>query len=249
MNVDQHEFTAALLNPDQATPKGLIDSSGRPAGKRFDVYRNNVVFSLLEAMRTAFPVIEKLLGQELFHAISGDFVRKHPPRLPILMFYGAEFPKFLAAVELLAKSPYLPDVARLELARRVAYHAADVPAINPEALGEIDPEQLMGARFQFAPALHILTSDHPIIDLWNFNMIEDAPVPEPSGQIALISRPAFDPHMAAIGADTALFLTLLIDGQDLTSALEATAQAHPGFDLSAALGIMLQTEIITKIDL
>ena len=249
MTVDQKEFTAALLNPDQATPKGLVDSRGRPAGKRFDVYRNNVVFSLLEAMRTAFPVIEKMLGQKFFHAVCSDFVRKHPPRLPILMFYGADFPEFLAAVEPLKEYPFLPDVARLELVRRFAYHAADADPIKPEVLGEIDPEQLMQARFQFAPALQILASDHSIIDLWDFNMIEGAPKPAFDRQIALISRPAFDPVMTRINPDVALFLNLLIDGKNLSSALDSTTDTHPEFDFSAALGIMLQTEIITKIDL
>ena len=249
MTVNQQEFTAALLNPDQPPPKGLVDSSGRPAGKRFDVYRNNVVFSLLEAMRTAFPVIEKMLGPKFFNAVCGDFVRKHPPRLPILMFYGANFPEFLAAVEPLKKFPFLPDVARLELARRLAYHAADADPINPETLGEIDPEQLMQAHFQFVPALQILASTHPIIDLWNFNMVDGAPQPVSDGQIALISRPAFDPEITKIDPDMALFLNLLIDRQNLSSALDTTTNTYPEFDFSAALGIMLQTEIITRIDL
>ena len=62
MTVGQESFTEALLTPEHPVPDGLIDPAGRPAGKRFDVYRNNVAVSLTGALETAFPVIRKLVG-------------------------------------------------------------------------------------------------------------------------------------------------------------------------------------------
>ena len=38
----QAAFAAALLDPEAAVPGGLVDPLGRPAPKRFSVYRNNV---------------------------------------------------------------------------------------------------------------------------------------------------------------------------------------------------------------
>ena len=70
MSVSQAKFTQALLNPEAAIPAGLIDPQGRPAGKRFNVYRNNVIVSLMDAMETAFPVIQKLIGAENFRNLS-----------------------------------------------------------------------------------------------------------------------------------------------------------------------------------
>ena len=94
MTVSQTDFTAALLNADLATPAGMVDYQGRPAGKRFDVYRNNVVVSLIDAMETAFPAIHKLVGDEFFKAMAGIYVRAHPPTTPMMMFYGEAFPEF-----------------------------------------------------------------------------------------------------------------------------------------------------------
>lgn len=247
MSVGQTEFTSALLNPDQTVPEGLIDSRGRPAGKRFDVYRNNVVFSLLEAMQTAFPVIEKLVGPTNFRTMCGAFVRQHPPTSPILMFYGEAFPEFLRGFERLQSYPYMPDVARLELARRVSYHAADATPIKPETLGEIAPEQLMGTRFSFAPAMQIVESSHPIVDLWEFNMIENAPKPAPVAQTALVTRPNFDPQMVAINVGAHQFLKALQKECTLADAFEHATEQDPEFDLSTTLGLMLQTQVITKI--
>ena len=62
MSVTQTEFRSAILDPDVARPAGLVDGQGRAAGRRFDVYRNNVAVSLSEALETAFPVIAKLVG-------------------------------------------------------------------------------------------------------------------------------------------------------------------------------------------
>ena len=57
------EFSVALLDPTQPVPEGLFDGDERPAGRRFDVYRNNVVVSLGEAILTGFPILTKLLGE------------------------------------------------------------------------------------------------------------------------------------------------------------------------------------------
>ncbi len=247
MSVSQTAFANALLNPARAAPEGLTDPRGRPAGKRFDVYRNNVVFSLFEAMKTAFPAIETLLGAALFREISIDFIRKNPPDTPMLMFYGTGFAEFLHTLEPLAKYPFLPDVARLELLRRDAYHAADIPAISADALAAIAPEKLVRLQFEFTPALRLLHSDFPVVGIWEYNTADNAAKPEQIPQTALISRPAFDPVVTPISAATGFFVGRMQQGETLGSAFDTATQHTPDFDLGATLGLMLQTEIITKI--
>ncbi|MDB4558914.1 putative DNA-binding domain-containing protein [Amylibacter sp.] len=247
MSVGQTAFTQALLDPAAAIPEGLIDPMGRPAGKRFDVYRNNVIVSLMDAMETAFPVIQKLIGAENFRNLSGFYVRKHPPENPMLMFYGGAFPAFLEATEQLAHVPYLADVARLELARRTAYHAADASPIAGGALGAIAPDALMETTFEFAPAVQIVPSPFPIAAIWHFNMTEGASKPEARAETALVTRPALDLEMSVIAADQAVFLTTLMNGETLGTAYETATQTDDRFDLSAAIVLMLQSELITKL--
>ncbi len=54
---DQTTLRRAILDPLATVPDGITDDRGRPALRRFAVYRNNVVVSLTEALETAFPVV------------------------------------------------------------------------------------------------------------------------------------------------------------------------------------------------
>ena len=96
MITTQSDFRAALLDPSCPAPDGVQNPDGVPATKRFDVYRNNVAVSLTDALETAFPVVNKLVGTDFFRAMAGVYLRAHPPSSPVMMFYGDEMPDFLA---------------------------------------------------------------------------------------------------------------------------------------------------------
>jgi len=193
MTNGQDMFAAALLNPDQPVPTGLVDSAAQSAGARFDVYRNNVAVSLTEAMRTGFPVITKLIGRRNMDGVASIFLRAHPPTDPLMMHYGAAFPEFLEGTAQLSHLGYLPDIARLELAIRRSYHAGDTVAIDPALLGGLATDALMQSTLTFAPAMQVVRSVWPIYDIWIFNTDDDAAKPQPGAQDVLITRPDFDP--------------------------------------------------------
>lgn len=247
MSVSQSEFRAALLDPAAPVPVGLLDDQARPAGRRFSVYRNNVAVSLTEAMHQAFPVITKLLGPQNMDGLAGIYLRQHPPSSPLMMFYGERFPEFLADTEQLAHLSYLPDVARLELALRRAYHAADSQPIAPDALATLAPEDLQQARLGFAPAMQLIRSDWPIYAIWRFNTEDGAPKPQPGAQDALITRPDFDPAPHLLPPGGFDWITAMQAGQTIGQAFEATTARTPPFDLGATLALLLQGSAITSV--
>ncbi len=244
MKVTQSQFQAGLLDPDTPAPKGLVNPDGAQASKRYDVYRNNVAVSLADALESAFPVIRKLVGAEFFRAMAGVYLRKHPPQTPLMMFYGDRMPVFLKRFEPARSLPYLPDIARLELAMRRAYHAADASPISGEDLSAIPPDALMGARFSLAPAVQVLTSDHPIHGIYAANTQPDAPKPVSGPQSVLITRPVYDPVPHLITEQTAVFLNGLRDAQTLGVAMSL---AGTGLDLGRVLGLLLSQNAITEL--
>ncbi|MEX0350220.1 MAG: putative DNA-binding domain-containing protein [Paracoccaceae bacterium] len=247
MSVSQSTFHAALLDPAQPVPDGLFDAETRPAGRRFSVYRNNVAVSLTEAMHQAFPVIAKLLGPQNMDGLAGIFLRRHPPSSPLMMFYGEEFPEFLAGMEQLSHLGYLPDVARLELALRRSYHAADSTGIDPQALA-IDPEQLMHSTIGFAPSLAVLRSHWPVLSVWRFNTEAEAPKPQAGAQEVLITRREFDPAPHLLPPGGADWIAALQTGATIGAAHEAALTQHPDFDLGATLTLLLQEGAITTLN-
>lgn len=239
----QTAFRAALLDPARAAPEGLIGPDGGPAGKRFDVYRNNVTMALGEALEVAFPVLLKLLGEDFFRPMARTFLRAHPPESPVLMFYGAAMPAFLERFPPARDWGYLPDIARLELALRQSYHAADAPALDPQALA-LPPERLMAARIGIAPAVRVLASAWPIHAIWRANTEIDAPAPQMRAEEVLIGRPGLDPGVWRLPPGGAAFVTALASGQTLGAALEAAGDT---FDLGAALQVLLAARAMTTI--
>ena len=246
MTVTQSQFRAAVFDPALPTPQGLTDPQGRPAGKRFDVYRNTVMVSLTEALKSTFPVMLKLVGDAFFTELAGVFARQYPPSTPLLMFYGAEMPAFLTAFPQVAHLPYLPDIARLELGLRRSYHAADATPIDPVALTALPAKTLGSVKLQLSPATILIGSGWPIHAIWRMNTEAGAPKPLMQPEDILILRPVFDPSPHLLGPGAAAFIAALQTGQTLDQAAEAGA-ATLGFDIAATLGLLGQGRAVAAI--
>lgn len=239
----QQRFRDGLLDPSIAVPNGLEGANHAPAGKRYDVYRNNVTHSLISALRTAFPLVRKILGGQNFDTLAPTYIRAHPPTSPLMMHYGAEFPDFLEGLPQLAKLGYLPDCARLDVAMRMSYHAADAGPFDLARFQQLSPDQMMLQTFQIAPSCRILRSRWPLFDIWRFNMIEGAAKPVMQAQDIAITRPEFDPEPVLLPQGAAEWLGHLAQGKTLGDAYDATVGATPDFDLAASLTVAFSHHI------
>ena len=201
-----------------------------------------MVVGLAEALATGFPAIRGLVGAEFFTAMADAFVRTHPPTTPVLTRYGTDFPCFLDAFPPVAHLPYLADVARLELALRTAYHAADAAPLAPARLETPDLEQ---ARLTLAPALGLVRSPYPVHAIWRAGIDPDAPGAQGGAQHVLITRPDFDPVATPIPPAAAHFVECLMQGTHFGAAV---ARAGDTLDLAAILTLLLQGGAITGLE-
>jgi hypothetical protein len=236
----QGAFAAGLLSGD--LPPGVTAHDPAEAARRYGVYRNNVGHSLTQALATKFPVTERLVGEAFFAAMARMFASEHRPKNPVLMFWGDAFPGFLAAFPPLAAYPYMADVARIELARGMAYHAADHPPLPAEALQALAAAGGDGP-LHLHPSVQIVQSDHPAFGIWQANQPGHAPdeMTDTGPQITLILRNLnLDVVVQVISDADAVMIAALQAGNTLLAAAHAAAARDAGHDPSALLARLFQ---------
>lgn len=244
-SVTQSAFAAGLFETTPP-PAGLTAWNAAPV-RRYGVYRNNVSTGLAGALASRFPAAERIVGPDFFQAMAQAFLRLHPPRSPLLLAYGDDFPDFVAAFEPAQEIAYLPDVMRLEVARGHAYHAADAAPLDPQAMADIEPDRLGDLVLTPHPALSVLRSPHPVVTIWSMNA-DRRPFTaiEPwDGEDALVVRPRMTVEVKTLPPGGALFFRQLAKGRTLATAAEGATAAHETFDLSTNLLLLLQSGAFT----
>jgi hypothetical protein len=261
MNHD--EFAAALLEPSLPCPTGIHTGShtgtgtGRGAAPlaRLAVHRNNVVSSLIDALADAFPVTQALVGVDFFRAMASVFVRQQPPRSRLLVHYGDDLPVFIAGFEPARTLPYLADVARLERARVLAYHAADAAPVSGEAVGAALAafDAVAQLRLVLHPSMAVLDSACAVASLWAAHQGDEfsdlATVDPHEAEAALVLRHGLDVLVLLLPPGFAAFYAALLRGDTLGDAAAlagevAAGQAEP-FDLVEALSLLMRHDAIT----
>ncbi len=234
----ERAFHAALWQADP--PAGLAAPDVDEIARRFAVYRNNVHHGLTRALAARFPVVERLVGAEFFAAMARVFLAAHPPRDPVLLHWGADLPGFLEGFPPVAHLPWLADVARLELARGRACHAADADPVAPAALATADPETL---RLRLHPSVELFVTPHPAVSIWaaqhpgSARATVKADGPE---QALIARRPDFAVVVEPLDAATHAVLAALAGGAPL-------ARAAAGTDPTAALALLIRHGLIAAL--
>lgn len=247
----QSAFAGPLLAPELPCPVGLKTWNGSDPAKRYAVHRNNVVVSLIDALADTYPVLQQLVGEEFFRAMAKTFALAHPPRSPVMAYYGQGFAEFLASFPPAASVPYLADVARLEMARLQASHAADTPPVPQAVLQAVltDPHQLEHVRLGVHPSVQVIASPFAVVSIWAAHQGgTGVPTLDPDlPQTALVFRQGLDVYTLKLGAGVGTFISALQDGQPLLLAASLAGAQTPAFDVSHALALLLHWQLITSL--
>jgi hypothetical protein len=232
-----------------SAPTDVIAGPGKGVVKRYNVYRNNVTVSLIDALVAIYPAVQRITGVEFFRAMARFHVRATPPTGPLLFDYGRDFPAFIETYEYAVGMPWLADTARIERAWLDAYHAADLPVLPAEALAVVEATALADLRFIPHPAAKVLRSKYPSVAIFAMNKVES-----PAGSLcsdeaedALITRPEQDVIVSRLPPGGATFLICLLEGESLGVAAASAFNEVSSFDLSANLAGMISAGVFAAI--
>ena len=239
----QSSFVKALLEASEPA----LRWSRRPD---FAVYRNTSLRAAIDALAANVPTVHRLLGDDMFDAAAGAYVRARLPRDDGALRYGAGLPDFLASFPLVADIDYLPGVAALDVAWIESHLAADAPLLRSADVFALTAEQRLHGRLVPHPAARWLSFAVPAFTLWRHERegrrLEVALAAR--RESALLSRPRGAVVWRAIDAGEARFLAACASGRACDDALESVLDAGCGFDLAVSLPRLLDAGAFTRID-
>ena len=144
----QAAFAQALAVRDVGTADvAMLRGAPRDVRRRLGFYRGNVQASAHKALRNAYPVCERLVGEHFFEGMAYAYAAVTPSTSGDLNEYGATLPTFMRTFAPAAALAYLPDVATLEWRVHRAHYAADRPPLDLRGLAALSPD----ASATFAP--------------------------------------------------------------------------------------------------
>lgn len=216
----QREFAAAL---------------DRPAIDAMAVYRNTLFHGAAEALRANYPVVEQIVGAEMFDALAVDFAAAFPPRSPILALYGEEFASWIAQQPWSADLPYLPDVARVERLHVRSSFAADSTDSQKQPYAP-------AGTLRLHPGLQFAWLSTPAMSIWLAHQqsvgTQIAPDWKPEG--ALFVRPSpFVLHALRIGRAAHRMLSGIRLGETVSAAMTAASHIYPDEDCRAVFASLV----------
>ncbi len=243
-----HAFSKALLGQ---SPSPTLDNHApkdRKTEAGLAVYRNNMRVAFAQNLRDTFPVIEKLVGANFFRLLAHEYFHHSPPRSQLARDYGRRMPEFLTSFEPAKGLPYLPDMARLELAWLDAYHGHEATPLTPnEIMSEIGaaPER---ANLTLHPTLQLMKFSLPIAELWHHNRQSEAPLPvkiATRDECVFMARPQATVSVVATSQAFFDLLTGINGGKRLGQCFTLLEETHHAIDPTDLLERLISHQLIT----
>ena len=210
-----------------------------PASGAMAVYRNTVLHGALEALRANFPVVEQIVGAEMFASVAVDFATESPPTTPVLALYGAGFADWLRDQHWIGDLAYLPDVAAVERLYIECLMAADA---EPVAANDVPRSDLEKVHLSLHPAVRFSWFTSPAMSIW---LAHQRPISselniEWKAEGALFARSVHNiVHSPRIGAAAHRLLFGIRLGESVGTSLAAAAQLYPNEDCGAVFASLL----------
>jgi len=200
--------------------------AGVDPGERLDVYRHGYPARIVEALRDAYPALDAILGEGSFHNLVRRYLAAIELRSYNLNDVGAQLPAHCRQDPLSDDLPFLADLAELEWAVLSAYQAREKAAVDPQRLAGFDMEDWETAILELQPAVAVVSSQWPILDLLETKDVERDQVDvalEGRPQTVLVHRRGLDVEQRLVDAAEQLALRLLGRGTPLGEAIAELA--------------------------
>ncbi len=222
----QQTYSEAIYGADSKPLESLILDSVEKVGSftkkaRVDIYRNNVLGALKNALSDVYPVCEALVGIDYFNQLTTLHVQQHPSSRRNLDFYGEDFPLTLKELikdrDELQELAYLADVAQLEWLLHQSYFAPNRTQFDVERFGQLSAEQQMKVKFKLSDDIGLMSTPYPVYDIWHSHQQEGVSFKykEQEHNYMLVQREQWQSHSQLIDGSLYDLLVAIDQGTEL----------------------------------
>lgn len=182
----QTEFQQVILRSAQESAQAVnpsvplqLTQQGPTAELRLAIYHNAYRLRLTEALRSNFPALHQLLGDEDFNAAASQFLQHNPPTTASIRWFGDALPGWLSQQKPYAELPAIAELAQFEWALRHALDAANASTVTPDDLQRVPPERWADLHFTLHPSVTLLNLQWNAIAVWQALTNDQVP-PDPA---------------------------------------------------------------------
>jgi hypothetical protein len=224
----QRAFKALLVAQAPAATTPLLHARAGEA-VRFDVYHHAYRARLTQALRSNYPVLHRVLGDDAFAELASGYLADHPSRRPSIRWFGDALPHWLAEHPATLPHPALADLASMEWALGASFDAADMPPLGFADLATLLPEQWPQASFAAHPSVTLLSLHWAVEPIWQA-MTEDehahSAEPQPLDHRLLVWRQGLATRWRSVEADEARLLTACLSGEGFATLCARAEHSH-----------------------
>lgn len=222
----QRAFKHAVTDyqPDQASPPAIQTYlSGRP-----EIYGVAYKARLTEALKTNFPALHRVLGDDAFRELAHRFIDESPSEYRSIRWFGRELAMFAQGDESLLPHSALLDLLKMDWALGLAFDAADAMPVCEADLHRIAASEWAALTFAFHPSASLLKLTWAIEPIWRaVTNDENADTPEPMADThyLLVWRSELEAKWRIVDEAEALALNMLGSGMNFGELCDHLAAA------------------------
>lgn len=247
----QQTLADAVIRGDPSRAASSMRGGNDPRA-RLEIHIRHYETSLVTALHMKFPATHWLVGSELIAAAARAYVHGRPPARPCIAEYGRHFPRFLAHFARTRGLPYLRMFAELELAAAETATAIELRPLVWRDVASAGSERLVAAAVRLQPGARYLRSSWRVDDLMKLYLSESMPE-----RFEVERSPTCIEVRGARGAlrierterAPFAFRAALAAGRSIGDAAARALRYEPSFDAGAALFDLVQTGLVTSLNL
>lgn len=166
----QSIFLQSLLEPNLDLIHE-IDGVKPEKLERLAIYQDGYFYRLYNALVNNFPLLASIMDEDEFSELITAYIHNYPSHCHGLQFFGKQLPAFICQYSLGRKSPYLAEVAELDLALLTASIAVNQQSVKLELLSKLSEDPLGQLKIQLAAHVTALEFNYNIVELWNSSQL------------------------------------------------------------------------------